>query len=60
MIKYMEKIKQGKKGYIIQELGGKSLSKAICDIQGVFYKGERVYEVNQSLYRLNFLNSLRS
>ena len=38
-------MKIGKKGYIIQEVGGKSLSKILSEIQGVFHKNERVYQV---------------
>jgi hypothetical protein len=38
MIKFIERFKIGRKGYIIQELGGKSLTKTISSIHGVFHK----------------------
>jgi hypothetical protein len=60
LIGFQEKFKNGKKGYIVQEVGGKSLSKTISDIQGVFHKGERVYEVIIYLFRLSFQISMNN
>ena len=39
----------------MQEEGGKSLSKMVSDIQGIFHKGERVYEVfSHSIFQVQF------
>lgn len=53
-------MKYGKKGYIVQERSGRSLSKLLSEIQGVFYKNERVYEVHRSISRYNSQNSIIS
>lgn len=42
-IKYVEE--SMKDVWIVQELGGKTLSKALYNMKGEFYKGERVYAV---------------
>ena len=45
MIRFVDRVRVGKKGYIIQEFGGNNFSKMLSDIQGVFHNNERVYEV---------------
>ena len=62
LIRSIDRFRHGKKGYIVQELGGTSMSKALSDIQGVFYNNERVYEVNfkDVYHELAFKNGLKN
>lgn len=52
LIRFVDKFRIGKYGYIIQELCEHNLSKLVSDIQGVFHNNERIYEVRfKEFYR---------
>ena len=52
LIRFIEKFRIGKYGYIVQELAEQNLSKIVNDIQGIFQNTERIYEVKfKEFYR---------
>lgn len=53
IIKFIDKFRLGKFGYIVQELGQFNMSKLVSDITGIFHNNERVYEVTILKFRSN-------
>lgn len=48
--KFVKKIEDRHDLWLVYELGGQSLSKALFEIKGEFYKGERIYNVNHGTF----------
>lgn len=52
LIRFVDKFKIGKFGYIVQEMAEHNMSKMVNDIQGIFHNNERIYEVRfKDFYR---------
>jgi hypothetical protein len=54
-IKYYYSCRIGQTDFIVYELADKSLGKALYEMKGEFYNGERVYKINLTDYYWDFI-----